>query len=151
MSTSIKPRKIRRRRLLLVQLLIVIGFMLLLWFSFGQNVMSPQKQEGVPEQLGRLELVSSIGGSNALSQINKLHGTNIDLVTAYIANYARGSERVTIWVGNAETSDNASELITIMVEGIDDGNPTFSNLQRLNVVGHSWQPHVEEESGGVFD
>ena len=136
MSVSINPRRKKRRRLLLVQLLIVIGFMILLWFSFGQNVLSPEKQEGVPEQLGRLELVSSIVGSDALSQINSLHGTNINLVTAYIASYARSNERVTIWVGYAETSDSASELITIMIDGIADGNPVFSNLQQLTVAGH---------------
>ena len=51
---------------------------------------------GVPEQLGTLELIGSSEGSEALAQISRLHGTDIELVSAYIVEYAHGNERVTV-------------------------------------------------------
>lgn len=126
----------KRNRQLLFQLLVVIGFLTLIWFSFGQNVLAPRTQVEVPERLGTLELVSSIEGSEALAQVNRLHGTGINLVTAYIAEYASGNQRVTVWAGGVETSGAAAELTRRMVEGIAGGNSGFSNLQRLTIVDH---------------
>ncbi len=108
----------------------------MVWFSFGQNVLAPQKQLGAPEQLGTLELIGSIEGSEALSQIGRLHGTDIKLVSAYIAEYAHGNERVTIWVGRAENNNAGAELIKSMLQGIERGGSGFSNLQRLSIAGH---------------
>ena len=108
----------------------------MVWFSFGQNVLAPQKQLGVPEQLGTLELIGSIEGSEALSQIDRLHGTDIKLVSAYIAEYAHGNERVTVWVGITESRDAATELTRMMLQGIEKGGPVFTNLQRLSIADH---------------
>ncbi len=130
------PRRKKRRGLVLFQLFIVIGFLVLLWFSFGQNVLAPQKQTGVPEHLGTLELIGTIEDSEAMARIGRLHGTDINLTSAYIAEYVHNNERVTIWVGSAETSDSAAELIMRMAEAIAKGNPGFSNLQRLSVADH---------------
>ena len=129
----------KRRRLLLIQLFIVAGFLALLWFSFGQNVLAPRQQAGLPEQLGALVLVSNTGGSEALAQVDKLHGTDIKLTNAYVVVYAfsspyQGSERATVWVGRAETSDDAAELTNRMAERIAAGNSAFSNLQRLSTA-----------------
>ncbi len=107
-----------------------------MWFSFGQNVLAPQKQPGVPEQLGTLELIGSIEGSEALAQIGRLHGTDIKLVSAYIVEYAHGNERVTVWVGRAESSNAGAELIKRMLQAIEKGGSGFTNLQRLTIAGH---------------
>ena len=121
----------------------VAGFLVALWFSFGQNVLGTAKPSGVPERLGTLELISAIEGSEALTQINRLHGTDIDLVSAYIAEYVHastpyhsGNERLTVWVGGVEDSAAAAELIRMMIEGIEKGDAGFSNLQRLTIAGH---------------
>jgi hypothetical protein len=106
------------------------------WFSFGQNVLAPQKQLGVPEQLGTLELIGSIEGSEALAQIDRFHGTDIKLMDAYIAEYAHGNERVTVWVGITESRDAATELTRRMLQGIEKGGSGFSNLQRLSIADH---------------
>ncbi len=108
----------------------------MVWFSFGQNVLAPQKQTGVPEQLGTLELIGSVEGSEALAQIGRLHGTDIKLVSAYIAEYAHGNERVTVWVGKAESSNAGAELIKRMLQAIEKGGSGFTNLQRLTIAGH---------------
>ena len=71
-----------------------------------------------------------------MARIGRLHGTDIELVSAYIAEYAHGNERLTVWVGRAESRDAAVELSRRMIEGIEKGGSGFSNLQRLTIAGH---------------
>ncbi len=122
--------------MLLFQLFIVVGVLAVVWLSFGQNVLAPQKQTGVPEHLGTLELISTIEGSEALAQISRLHGTDIKLVSAYIVEYANDNERVIVWVGRAESSNTGAELIKRMLQAIEKGGSGFSNLQRLTIADH---------------
>ncbi len=105
-----------------------------MWFSFGQNVLTPQKQMSVPERLGDLQLVGSVEGSEALNQVRGLHGTDIKLETAHIAEYIHGTERVTVWVGIAESRDAAAELLMRMIKGIEKGDSVFNNFQRLTIA-----------------
>ncbi len=150
MPDSVISKKKKRRGPLIVQLLIVVGLLAVVWFSFGQNVLAPRTQSGGPKQLGDLQLVSSIEGSEALAQVNRLHGIDIEMVNGYIAEYARGNERVTVWVGSAESSDTARELLTRMVDGIAEGNPSFSNLTRLSIAQgyHSHEVFQVDGAGG---
>jgi hypothetical protein len=129
------PKRKRWPRVMVIQMSIVAGFLALVWFSFGQNVLDPQAQLVVPQQLGTLELIGSVEGSQALEQVTRLHGTDIDLQNAYIAEYARGNERATVWVGTAGSEEAAAELTRRMVEGIKKGGSGFSNLQRLAFGG----------------
>lgn len=90
----------------------------------------------MPERLGTLQLIGVTEGSEAMAQVNRLHGTNIKLVSAYIAEYGHGNERVTVWVGRAESRDAATELTGRMVDAIEKGGAGFNNLQRLTIAGH---------------
>ncbi len=112
-----------------------------MWFSFGQNVLAPQTQLNVPQRLGTLELIGTIEGSEALAQVNRLHGTDIELVSTYIAEYDHaaspyhsGDERLTVWVGRTESRDAAAELTRRMVDAIEKGGSGFSNLQQLTIA-----------------
>ena len=105
----------------------------MVWFSFGQNVLAPQKQPDVPEQLGNLKLVGSVEGSEALAQITELHGTNIEMVSAYIAEYVHGNERVSVWVGRTKSGSAGAALTERMLQAIEKGNSGFGNLQRLTI------------------
>ena len=90
----------------------------------------------VPEWLGDLQLVGSVEGSEALARIGRLHGTDIELVSAYIVEYAHGRERGTVWVGRVESREAAAELTRRMIDGIEKEGSVFSNLQRLIIAGH---------------
>lgn len=149
-TASTISRKKKRPGTILFQLLIVIAFLALIWFSFGQNVLAPQQQAAVPERLGTLELVSSDEGSEAMGQISKLHGTDIILVEAYIIRYARSNEAATVWVGRAENSDAAAELTRQMAVGITSSNSVFSNLKRLSIAQgyHSHEVFQVDGPGG---
>ena len=135
-TASTAPVK-KKRRLGLFQLAIVIGFFTLVWFSFGQNVLAPQQPAGAPEQFGGLRLVSSTSGPPAMARINQLHGTEIVMVSAYVAEYSLSySERVTVWVGQAASRDAAGELLDRMITAIARGGTGFSSPQTLSVTGH---------------
>lgn len=133
-ATNITPRVKRKRSSALFQLFLAAAILLVIWLSFGQNVLSPQKESEIPQHLGALKLADSTTGAEAMAEINKLHGTDIKLVTAYIATYALNNERLTAWVGKAEDDAMAGELIERMVKAISDGNPGFSNLKRLSIA-----------------
>lgn len=136
MTSSVTSKRKKRRRLVLFQLFIVVGVLAVVWFSFGQNVLAPQKQLGAPEQLGTLELIGTIEGSEALAQIRRLHGTDIELVSAYIAEYVDGNKRVTVWVGRTESSQAGAELTKRMFQAIERGGSGFGNLQQLEIADH---------------
>lgn len=127
-------KKKKRRGSLLVQLAIIAGLLGVVWFSFGQNVLAPSEQLGVPERLGALELIGSIDGPEALAQITELHGIDIELVSAYIADYAYGNERATVWVSVTESSAAGAELTRRMFLAIEDGGSPFSNPRRLSIA-----------------
>jgi hypothetical protein len=129
-------KKKKRPGLYIFQILVVVGILTLLWSSFGQSVLEPQQQTSVPARLGGLELVSAVEGASALTQVSQLHGTDITLTAAYIAEYASDNERVTVWMGQAETESGAARLNAMMLDGIANGNSPFSNPSPLSVAGH---------------
>lgn len=149
-NTDIEIKKKKRSATFLFQLGLVIVVLALIWFSFGQNVLSPENQDGIPQRLGELELVSSVSGEQAIQQLGQLHGTGIELVDAYIAGYSRDGKEATIWIGETATSDNAVELLDRMVKGIADGNSTFGNLRRITVTQnyHSHEVFQVDGAGG---
>jgi hypothetical protein len=142
-------KKKKRPGLYIFQILVVIGILTLLWSSFGQSVLEPQQQALVPARLGDLELTSAVEGASALTQVSQLHGTDITLTAAYIAEYASDNERVTVWMGQAETESDAAGLNAMMLVAIANGNSPFSNPSPLSVAGHEVF-QVDSASGRHF-
>ncbi len=126
--------KKKRRGSLLFQLVIVLIFLSVAGVSFGKNVISPRTAD-MPQSLGALERVSLVDGADAMSQVDRLHGTGITLANAYLAVYAHGAEKATVWVGVAGNSDAAAELSDRMINAISDGDTAFGNLRQLSVGG----------------
>jgi len=128
-----EPKKKRRSRSLPFQIVLVLVVLALIWFSFGQNVLKKTVESGMPVTFDGMELLSTIEGEEALSQVSQMHGVDINLVSAYIAQYADTTREATVWVGKAENDDDAVRLLNRMVGAIADGNPSFSNLRRLTI------------------
>lgn len=134
-SVQERPRKRRSRSLLLIQLVIVAGFLAVLWFSFGQTVLAPAKQRVLPERLGHLEFVSMVQGQQAIERVARLHGMDIALVNAYIGQYGHQGEEATLWVGQAGSARDGEELLKRMIAGISKGGSPFHNLKQINIDG----------------
>ncbi|MBI2832461.1 MAG: hypothetical protein HYX79_09410 [Chloroflexi bacterium] len=129
-----KPRR-RRRLMLSIQLLLVAGFVLGLWFSFKGEVLD---QRPAPARLGDLKLVHEVKGDEALSEVNKLHGTEIKLVSAAIEHYANDNEssRAIVYVGTAGNTGAAQQLTAMMTDAIKKGRTPFSNVRRAALPEH---------------
>ncbi|HLB28142.1 MAG TPA: hypothetical protein VJK47_02905 [Dehalococcoidales bacterium] len=136
-----QPKKSRSS---LLQLTIVGAILAAIALSFGLNVLSQGAPAGVPSKLADMKLNknSYVEGAQALARVNQLHGTAINLMSAYIAEYSHDFNpyhtdraRVTVWVGTAGSNDAATQLLNRMVSGIGNGNEMFGNMQQLNLDG----------------
>ncbi len=138
-DSSITQAKRRRHSSGVFYLFIAIGLVVAIGLSFGLNVLVPRMQRDAPEQLGNLELIGTVRSAEAMAQINRLHGLDINLVDAFVATYTHkspyhGNSQATIWVGRAKNTEAASRLTQRMVDSINEGGSAFNNLQRLTVA-----------------
>ncbi|MFH0941981.1 MAG: hypothetical protein V1823_03030 [Chloroflexota bacterium] len=139
-----------KRRLRLFQVVIFVAVLGLVGYGFGKYVLAPPESSAVPQYVGSLKLTSLVEGTEARSQINRLHGTSISLENAFIAEYEPpyGGEHLMVWVGEAGSEAAAVDLINRMVEGINRGGAGFSNPRQVPVAGHDvWQA---DGAGGNF-
>lgn len=135
----------RKQRFKLTQTLIVIGIIAAIGISFAINVLGAQKHPGVPEKLFEMKVGNYVSGSQALNQVSQLHGMNIELAGAIVAEYShnfnpyhRNDEKVSVWIGKTNTIAEAVDLLNRMYQGIQigKGSTPFSNATKLTVDGH---------------
>ncbi len=134
-----------KRKSKLIQLFIVLGIVVLIGSSFGINVLGARKHPGVPEKLMEMRLGNYVSGSEALSQVNQLHGTGIQITGAIIADYSHdfnpyhksNDERVDVWIGKTSTVADANVLVSQMYQAVQEGkrNTPFSNPRKVTVDG----------------
>lgn len=94
-------------------------------------------KDGIPTKIGTLSLQNSQVGKDALSEFESMHGSSLGLKTGYRADYADGSAKATLWVGQAQSVDSAQTLVKEMADKIGAGNAMFSNLRPLNISGRT--------------
>ncbi|MDZ4246675.1 MAG: hypothetical protein U1D67_06125, partial [Dehalococcoidia bacterium] len=140
----------KRNRNLLFQLAFAAGILLLVWLSFGQTVLAPRKGNGMPQKFVGLKLMDVVEGAGAMAQIDRMHATGIELVTATIGTYELNNQKITVWAGIAADSIAAEQLLSRMVEAISRGNPSFSNLRKISVTQgyHSHEIFLVDGPGG---
>lgn len=132
-QVSRKTSRGRRRAIIIVQLLLAVGLFLGVWLSLRAATDAPSST--VPEQLGGLPLASQVTGPEAVSGMWQMHGGDVGVIDGYIARYGAEGNGATVWLGQAENSSAAEELLQRMTDGIADGNPDFRNLEETVVDG----------------
>ena len=134
-SQEQKQTAAKSRWPLLMQLIIIIGVLLAIFFIFGQTVLEPRIQSSTaPPRLGEMRLVESIDGTEAIARVSQLHQLDIELVNAYIGSYSGSGLEATAWVGQAENAAAAAGLMSDMVEAIAGGSPAFTGLRELDMT-----------------
>jgi len=137
-----------RKRATLLQMSIVGLILLVVAGSFGANVLGwTRSRGGVPQELGGLKLVNAVEGNEALAEINRLHGGDFSLKSGFVARYAQGPEKVTVWGGAASTSAEAADLIQRMVNSIAGGGSGFSPPVKLSIPDGYHNHDVYQTSG----
>ena len=130
-AITVSRPKARRRGIIALQLLLVLGFLGIFAYAFQSTVLAPRS--AIPDRVGELELLEKVEGDAAIAQVGRLHGTDITLEDAYIAKYGHSGLQLTAWVGMAADPAAAGELMRRMLEGIQRGGSGFSNLKRQTV------------------
>ncbi len=132
----------KKQRNLIIQIGVVLVILVGIWLSFGRNILSTSKSPDVPAQLAGMKVGNIVEGAQALSQVNKLHGLDIQLEGAYIAEYSHefnpyhnDVERVTVWVGKTGTVAESQALATRMYTAIQKSGSPFSDPQRISLNG----------------
>ncbi len=113
---------------LLFALLIAVGVATGLWsISGGQEAPTP-----APIELAGYHLTHAVAGPQAIAEVNRLHGTAIEIVDAWIGHYQEGG---TVWVARASSEEKARQLLDEMIRGIQDGGSPFRGLTRQEIEG----------------
>lgn len=150
MAQTTKRIRGGKRRLPLFQIIIFLAVLGLVGYGFSRYVLAPPESSTAPQYVGSLKLTSLVEGTEAQAQINQLHGTNISLENAFIAEYQPpyGGDHLMVWVGEAGSEAAAEDLINRMVAGIKRGGAGFSNPRQVQVAGQDvWQT---DGTGGNF-
>ncbi len=131
-NVSQKEGRARGRGWVLVVSL-VFGLVLAVSVASGLwSATADQKTSPAPTELAGYRLIGSVTGQEAIAQVNGLHGTDIDIVDAWIGQYQQDG---TVWVARAGSEVKAEELLDDMVRRIDDGGSPFWGLTRQEFQG----------------
>jgi HAMP domain-containing protein len=98
-----------------------------LWSAADNQASTP-----APKELAGYHLVQAVAGPEAIDEVNRLHGTDIEIVDAWIGLYEDGGE---VWVSRASDEAKARELLDDMSSNIRDGDSPFRGLTRQEFQG----------------
>ncbi len=116
----------REGRILLATVAVIFIGAFAYWALSGGGPGTPNSGPGpvqsgaIPEQLAGLEQVQLVTGEEARRQVDQLHGLSIPVKDAYVVTYAGGQEKVVLWVTVSGTAREAEELLSKMVEKMQD-------------------------------
>ncbi len=114
-----------------------VGSIVVSWIGSSQDSHASHASSTAPSYLREMELIGEVTGKEALAEINKLHGKDIDVVDGYMAEYGHNRNRAMVWVARASNQEAASSLLKGMVERIEGGTgkQPFRNLRSVSVGG----------------
>ncbi len=104
--------------------LLVLAIVFGAWYSLRGTVSEPSI--AAPSHIGDLKRTMVMVGEEALQQMQELHSGDIGIADGYMADYEKGGEKLTLWVGAATTEDDAEQLLERMVAAIAKPGMPFS-------------------------
>lgn len=117
-------------------IIVISGFLILatalylIWLPAPQ---ASQQTTSFPTSVTGFSLTQHINGKEAIDSINQLHGKEFPLQDGVVAVY--GEQNATLWVSVAASQNEASELTSLMVERIAEGNSPFVQKGVLDFNG----------------
>ncbi|MDW7674728.1 MAG: hypothetical protein SCK28_09350 [Bacillota bacterium] len=97
-------------------------------------------QASIPTQVDGFRLDSVITGDEAIQNISRLHGTDIEIVDGLVAEYASSDSHFVVWISQSSDEQEAKYLLDIMDEKIP-ASPVFTNRQEF-VIGDTTYYYV---------
>jgi hypothetical protein len=125
------------------------------YFLLMQAVENPGS-EPLPNRLVMHPIVAQITGSQAISEINQMHGKVFLLTSGAVGVY--GEERqATLWISGAPGGWMAKQILIQMRDKIAEGNSPFTPIAERNINGRlvyeldGWgQKHFYFQSGDLI-
>lgn len=96
-----------------------------------------QEMEMVPRELAGLKLQHEMSGEEAVQDISKLHGTNIEVVNGYIAQYSDGRREAILWISESKDEADAKLLLEAMDTKMPQ-SPVFGNHRKEERDGRTY-------------
>ncbi len=89
---------------------------------------------GIPAQIAGLRRTETMTGSQALAELQELHGKDVGagLARGWIAHYGK---EATVWMGEARDEATGIQLLQAMTSRIQAGNRYFTGLRQLQIEG----------------
>ncbi|MDP2660759.1 MAG: hypothetical protein Q8R28_08520 [Dehalococcoidia bacterium] len=134
------------RKALIVAVQVVLGLAVVVAVTVGiwDQAQNPPDSQGamgavssaayssIPAQIAGLQRGATMTGSQAMADLEQLHGKDVGLSSGWIAHYGKDA---VIYVGEAKDDAGASQLFQAMTSRIGAGNQYFKNLQQLEISG----------------
>lgn len=91
--------------------------------SQTSQTFDPESEKLFPSQLAQMKRVEIISGEEALNSVSMLHGKDIPIKQAYVANYqGQGNEQMTIWYSETNNPQDAQSLFQSMDKKMPNTN-----------------------------
>lgn len=124
----------RRQRGLVFWLQISFAAVLLAAVGGGLWAITADQESAaaVPGEVAGYRLAEAMVGQEALVEIDRLHGTDIEIVDGWVGHYEKKGG---IWVARAASEEEARQLLDDMTRHIEDGNEFFADLRQQEFQG----------------
>ncbi len=86
-----------------------------------------------PARMAGLELRHSSQGEEAIAEISRLHGKEIEMKNGYVARYESDRTKATLYISEFESENQARQQIELMKKKIEKGSKGFAHFRELEV------------------
>lgn len=106
------------------------------YWWFLQQTESPEAAV-LPETIAGLSLAQSRYGTEAVSEVTRLHDKSFPLSSGAFGMYGRSDQMAMLWVTGAPVQPVAKQMVTAMEEAIAKGESPFTPVGVVEVNGRS--------------
>lgn len=102
-------------------------------YFFSVAAGSKPEQFTFPAQMASLKLGHFSQGEEAMANISKLHGKEIEMKNGYVAHYESDRAKAMLYISEFDSQDQARQQIELMRKKIEKGSKAFAHLRELQV------------------
>jgi hypothetical protein len=108
------------------------------WLLLCLTAVAAQAGDGLPfnPHVPGFQVTHIVRGREAIHEINKLHGMEIDVVQGVIVHYGGSrADQVTIWASEASSRDLAQKQVNVMIEKMKNNPRSPFSGYRTGAIG----------------
>lgn len=103
------------------------------------QALDPETEKLFPSQLAQMKRIELISGEEALNSVSMLHGKDIPMKQAYVANYQDdGNRQMTIWYSETNNPQDAQVLFQSMDEKMPKTN-AFKDYKTVSLDNRDYK------------